>query len=102
MKKTLILLVLSLFTNFAIAQNTILWSIKKPNSDKTSYILGTFHQMGNSFVDGKPLIKEVLSKSELVIFESVEDKNESVVNVMLNRADDFSYRELLYKPEFDY
>ena len=55
--------------------------------------------MGNSFVDGKPLIKEVLSKSELVIFESVEDKNESVVNVMLNRADDFSYRELLYKED---
>lgn len=99
MKKNLILYLLSLLTNFAIAQNTILWSVNKPGSDKKSYILGTFHQIGNSFIDGKPTIEELLSKSDLAIFESVEDKNNNVVNVLLSRTDDFSYRELLHKED---
>lgn len=102
MKKTTILFVLSLLTNFVIAQNTILWSVKKPNLENTSYILGTFHQMGNSFVDEKPLIKELISKSELVIFESIENKQEKIIDVMLKRADDYSYRELLYKEDVDF
>lgn len=102
MKDILSLLIFSLITNFIIAQNTILWSINKVNSEKVAYIIGTFHQMGNSFIDEKPLIKELLSKCELAIFESVEDKNEKIITVMLNRTDDFSYKEFLYKEDIDF
>ena len=102
MKNIVSLLILSLVTNFAIAQNTILWSVTKPNSDKTSYILGTYHQMGNSFVDEKPLIKELLAKSDLVIFESVENIQENIVDVLMNRTDDFSYKEILQKDDVDF
>ncbi|MNE47035.1 TraB family protein [compost metagenome] len=55
--------------------------------------------MGNSFVDEKPLIKELLLKSDLAIFESVEDKYEKIISVMLKRTDDFSYRESLNKQD---
>lgn len=102
MKKNLLLFVFFLLANFTFAQNTILWSVKKTDSDKISYILGTFHQMGNSFIDEKPLIKELLSKSDLVIFESVEDVKENVIDVMLSRTEDFSYIELLYKEDVDF
>lgn len=102
MKNIVYLLFLSLVTNFAIAQNTILWSVTKPNSDKTSYILGTYHQMGNSFVDEKPMIKELLAKSDLVIFESVENIQENIVDVLMNRTDDFSYKEILQKDDVDF
>ncbi len=68
MEKLLLFVVFFLSTNFVIAQNTILWSVKQRNSDKVSYILATFHQMGNSFIDEKPLIKELMSNSKLVFF----------------------------------
>ncbi len=102
MKKVLNLFVFTFFIIAVFAQNTILWSVRKAGSEKTSYVLGTLHQMGNSFVDEKPKIKELLLKSDLAIFESVEDKNEKIIGVMLNRTDDFSYREFLAKQDVDF
>lgn len=99
MKKTLVLFLLSALANFAIAQNTILWSIKSPNSEKTSYVLGTFHHLGNSFVDEKPIIKELLSNSNLAIFECIEDRKANIDDVMLGRTDDFTYKEVLSKED---
>lgn len=102
MKKALGLLIFSCFTTVLFAQNTILWSVQKPGSEKTSYLLGSFHQMGNSFVDEKPLIKELLLKSDLAIFESIEDKYEKIISIMLERTEDFSYREILNKEDVDF
>ncbi|WP_343634624.1 TraB/GumN family protein [Fluviicola sp.] len=102
MKKIPGLLVFTFLLTTSFAQNTILWSIQKPGSPQTSYVLGTFHQTGNSFVDGKPVIKELLLQSDIVIFESVEDKYEKVINVMLQRPDDFSYREFLLKEDLEF
>jgi uncharacterized protein len=102
MRKVLNLFVFTFFIIPAFAQNTILWSVQKAGSAKTSYVLGTLHQMGNSFVDGKPIIKELLLKSDLAIFESVEDKYEKIIRVMLERTDDFSYRESLEKQDVDF
>ncbi|MGV3613541.1 MAG: TraB/GumN family protein [Fluviicola sp.] len=95
MKKMLALSVFVFSLIAAFAQNTILWGVQKSGSEKTSYLLGTLHQTGNSFVDEKPMIKELMLKSDKVIFESIEDKNEKVVNRMLERTDDFSYEEFL-------
>ena len=95
MKKVLNLFVFTFFIIAVFAQNTILWSVRKAGSEKTSYVLGTLHQMGNSFVDEKPKIKELLLKSDLAIFESVEDKNEKIIGVMLNRTDDSGQNKML-------
>nr|WP_294857879.1 TraB/GumN family protein [uncultured Fluviicola sp.] len=102
MRKVLNLFVFTFCVIAAFAQNTILWSVRKAGSEKTSYVLGTLHQMGNSFVDEKPKIKELLLHSDLAVFESVEDKNEKIIRVMLNRTDDFSYREFLAKQDVDF
>lgn len=62
-------------------QRTILWKVSEGPSDKTSYIVGTFHQFGNSFVDSIPQIKAALLNSELAVFESiakVEDTREMI------------------------
>lgn len=55
----------------SLGQNTILWKVSDTTSSNTSYLLGTFHQFGNSFVDSLPEIQRSLLKTELAIFESI-------------------------------
>lgn len=98
MLKYLIAILLILNYN-ADAQKTVLWRIKKIDSEKVSYMMGTLHQMGNWFIDEKPIIKELILKSDLVIFESVEDRKEKIVQVMNSRKEDFSYRNFIEKTD---
>jgi uncharacterized protein YbaP (TraB family) len=55
------------------SQNTILWEVKDTLHHKTSYLLGTYHQLGNHFADGHPVIAEKLLGSEVAIFESLSE-----------------------------
>ena len=55
------------------AQHTILWKVTDTTNHTLSYIVGTYHQMGNSFVDLYPQIKEALLHSDLAVFESIDD-----------------------------
>ncbi|MDR3679840.1 MAG: TraB/GumN family protein [Flavipsychrobacter sp.] len=57
----------------AFCQNTILWQITKTGSTHTSYLLGTYHQMGNSFIDSLPRIKKELTRADVAVFESIGD-----------------------------
>lgn len=95
------LLIAALFLSTAVvAQSTILWTVKLTGNEHVSYLLGTFHQMGNSFIDSLPQIQEALLKSEAAMFESVENKN--VIPEMMNtRKDDFSYRDHLKKADVE-
>ncbi|QCK15632.1 hypothetical protein DCC35_13205 [Mangrovivirga cuniculi] len=60
-------------SQIAICQNTIIWKVSDTLNQKTSFIIGTHHQFGNSFVDSIPVIKELLYSSELAVFESIID-----------------------------
>ncbi|RSK38726.1 TraB/GumN family protein [Mangrovimonas spongiae] len=62
---------------FALGQNTILWKVSDTINKKTSYVVGTFHQFGNSFVDNIPELKKVLLRSELAIFESTANPQDT-------------------------
>ena len=99
MKKSLFFFFFALLINVAVAQNTILWSIKSPNSDHSSFVLGTFHLMGNSFIDDKPIISELLSKSDMAIFECIQDRKKYIDDVMLSRPSDLTYEQALDKGE---
>lgn len=66
-----ILLLLIGYTCFG--QNTILWKVSDTITGKSSFLVGTFHQFGNSFVDSIPELKDALLQSELAIFESIDD-----------------------------
>ncbi|MEM6764972.1 MAG: TraB/GumN family protein [Bacteroidota bacterium] len=91
----LALLTLLLLQSSLYAQKTIFWEVKDPLGNHTSYLLGTYHQLGNSFVDSIPLIKEKLLSSEVAIFESVDAPK--VRSYILERPDDYLYRKVLPK-----
>ncbi|OBX22350.1 MULTISPECIES: TraB/GumN family protein [Bizionia] len=84
MKKGALIIFLFLISFSASAQNTILWKVSDTINQKTSYIVGTFHQFGNSFVDSIPQLQQALLGSELAIFESVNN-TESAQNIINSR-----------------
>lgn len=95
MKKIfLLILVLQIFYTFA--QNTILWTIKKEGNPHTSYLLGTYHQMGNSYVDSLKTVTRALQSSQLAVFENI-DTGEKLANFLNSRTENFSYKEKLSK-----
>ena len=75
------------------AQRTILWEVRDSLHGKTSYLLGTYHPLGNHFVDSLPLVKDKLLGSELAVFESLEES--AKIDEILDRKPDFSYRKAL-------
>lgn len=100
MKKILLLsFILSL--NFALAQNTILWTIKKDGNPHTSYLLGTYHQMGNSYVDSLTAVTRALKSSDIAIFENT-DIGDGLAKYLNSRKEDFTYKEKLDKKHLAY
>ncbi len=76
-KKTLLTTLLLCFLFCSFAQNSILWKVSNSKSSYVSYILGTYHLAGNSFIDSFPVIKEKLKFSNLVITETKLDREKS-------------------------
>lgn len=72
--KLLATILLNSISTFLIAQETILWRISANQSQDTSYVLGTYHIMGNSFIDTIPIVLDIVKNSTTIIFESVDDK----------------------------
>lgn len=81
-KKFLFIVFLLCFSEFVSSQKTILWKVSDSLNNKTSYLVGTFHQFGSSFVDSIPEIKSALLNSELAVFESIDDvgNTRSIIN----------------------
>ena len=71
MKEKITIFIFIIFCNLLNAQNTILWKITKPKSEKTSYLVGTLHQYGENFVNRFPKIEKILSNSEIALFENL-------------------------------
>lgn len=87
-----------LINSTCFAQSTIVWSIKHPSINHTSYLVGTFHQLGNSFVDSLPIIKQILIQSDIAVFESIDTKDK-VVKLLNNRSDEFEYKVTFKKSD---
>jgi uncharacterized protein YbaP (TraB family) len=79
------------------SQNTILWEITKKGSEKKSFLLGTYHQLGSHYLDSFPLIKAKLIQSDIAIFESLQLEKEKAY--ILNRPDNFSYKKHFNKKQ---
>lgn len=99
--KRIIFISLLVLSQFTFGQNTILWKITDTINNKESVVLGTYHQMGNSFVDSIPLVKESLYNSELAIFES-NDKPENVFNIINARESSNEIEKNLNKKDLKY
>jgi len=79
-----------------IAQNTILWSVDHIDSQHRSYLLGTFHQVGSTWVDSLTVVMEKLAAADLVIFESIETGTE-LQSSMASREWNSGFRDELRK-----
>lgn len=62
------------YSTLLSAQNTILWKVTNAKSENVSYLLGTYHLIGNTFVDSYPIIKEKLENSDVLITETELNK----------------------------
>lgn len=99
--KTILIGIFLHISMLALGQNTILWKVQKPSSEKTSYLLGTLHQIGNSFVDSIPQIGEALKSSELAIFETTDAGN--VVSELMNlRQENEEYKNKMKQSDLTY
>lgn len=77
-----------------------MWKITDSIHHKTSYLIGTFHLFGNSFVDSVPEIEKYLSASELAVFESV-DKVDHIRNMINARESSDLVTKKLKKKDFE-
>jgi uncharacterized protein YbaP (TraB family) len=81
-------------------QNTILWSVSDSTGKQPSYLLGTFHQVGNHFVDSIPIIKEKMLGSNIVFFESIGN-TDSLREQLNRRKHQFTYQKYLRRKDVD-
>lgn len=90
--KQIALIFLLITTGFNLSgQGTILWRVTDSLNNKTSYLFGTYHQIGNHFIDSLPIIKQKLLKSNLAIFENIEQGNKDFI---FNRPDNSIHEQL--------
>jgi uncharacterized protein YbaP (TraB family) len=83
----------------AYCQNTVLWKVTASNSSKSTYVLGTFHTFGKSFLDKHPKITDILKQSDLCVFESLDADSVSAQKIINNRKEDFSLQKVFRKKE---
>jgi len=77
------------------SQNSIFWEITSPNNKEKSYLLGTYHTLGNHFVDSLPIIKEKLYQTQLAIFECIDGDKSEFDKIILRRKNNYDYLEEL-------
>jgi hypothetical protein len=73
-----LLFFLVLLSGAVCAQRSILWKVSKAGNAHVSYLLGTFHTLGESFIDSVPVIKERLFAADLLVSEAVVDRKRVV------------------------
>ncbi|MGJ8732448.1 MAG: TraB/GumN family protein [Cellulophaga sp.] len=100
MKNNISLIIFLTITNFVVSQNTILWKVTDTINNKKSFIVGTFHQFGNSFVDSIPEIQKSLLNSEIAIFESI-DRVENTRKIIQKRKKSFEIEKRLRRKDFE-
>jgi uncharacterized protein len=99
--RRLLLGILLFSTAMAYCQQTILWKISKGSNDPVSYLLGTYHFFGNTFVDSYPVIKERLAASSVLITETILDKAE-VLNYFNARPSSDTLSHILSEKDISY
>lgn len=93
------LLIILLLSNICYSQNTIIWEIADTVNNRKSFIIGTFHNIGNSFVDSVPVLKAALLNSDVAIFESIDDEAE-LVYALRKRKKQNDLKKLLSDQDF--
>jgi hypothetical protein len=56
-------------------ENSLFWEVRGKNLKEPSYLFGTFHLLGNGFVDSLALVKEKFNTSKIVVGEMLMDSS---------------------------
>lgn len=83
-------------------ENSLLWEITGNELQDTSYLFGTYHFAGSSFLDTLPVITNVFKKANTVIGE-IKMENEILVTAQLiphMKMDDARFDQLLSPSEY--
>lgn len=99
--KNLLTVAILLNAAFLYGQNTILWKVTKPGNKNVSYLLGTHHMFGESFVDSFPVIKKKLDASDLIVTETKIDRKK-VVEYYRARPSSDSIFNIMPKQDIEY
>ena len=90
-----------LFSAVLMGQNTILWKVTNNTNKNISYLLGTNHLFGESFVDSLSIIKDKLQETDIVITESKSDNGKGYAYYNTRTSSD-TLSTILSKDHFDY
>lgn len=82
------------------SQNTFLWKITNKNNTSTSYLLGTHHLLGESFIDKFPVVEEKIKSCNFVISETEIDWKRIVANYNTRPSTD-SLEQMVSKEDYD-
>lgn len=99
--RKLLLCILLACSGLSYSQQTILWKVSKTGSHHVSYLLGTYHFFGNTFVDAYPVIKERLAASSMLLTETIIDKTE-VLNYYNARSSSDTLARILGEKDISY
>jgi len=88
-----LVLLTSLSGQLARAQSTILWEVTHPESKHVSYLIGTYHQLGNWFADSIPYVLDKVTQAELAIFESIDTSDTRNQRQILSRPSTTAYQK---------
>jgi uncharacterized protein len=99
--RNLLTCILIFFSTFLFGQTTILWKVTSTNNKNISYLLGTYHLFGNSFIDSFPVIAEKIQASDLIITELKLDR-EKIAALYNARPESGTLHTVLSKEDEDF
>jgi uncharacterized protein len=100
-KKYFLFGLMFLCSSCLFGQNTILWKITNAKNAHISYLVGTYHLFGNSFIDSFRVINEKLQTTGLVITETKIDR-EKVASYYNARPVSDTLSTILSKDDADF
>jgi len=76
-----------------------MWEVRDTAHKKLSYVVGTYHHIGNSFIDSIPFINSALVNADIAIFESIDDEN-VVLDIFKNRKEENQIESIVSKEDY--
>jgi uncharacterized protein YbaP (TraB family) len=95
----IILLAAFFISNISFGQKTYLWKVSSKNSDKISYLFGTYHAVGDMFFKKYPVLEKALLSCDQVVTET-EIKRDSVLLLFKDRVSTDDLRKTLDEKKY--
>lgn len=81
-------------------KSSLLWEIEHPETKAVSYIFGTYHLIGSSYLDKNPAVKKAYEESKTVVIETVLDSSAMMMVAMKAMMLDKSLKDLVDSADY--